>query len=68
MRDRVKHLETLVKDVLAPNSGEAKGNKEQGSGVVVMKEGESRYVGATHWAAILEDVCYLPLLTYALLV
>ncbi|TVY34249.1 Fusarisetin A cluster transcription factor [Lachnellula subtilissima] len=54
MRDRVRHLEGLVKGALAAvplseNEGEA-------SGQVLTDSDESRYVGSTHWAAILEDI------------
>jgi hypothetical protein len=53
MRDRVRHLEGLVKGALAAVPSEEEG---EASGQVLTNSEESRYVGATHWAAILEDV------------
>lgn len=64
MRERVRHLEGLVKGVIGDVDVEGKREEGQGRGesrgnvVVDERVGESTYVGATHWAAILEDVCF----------
>lgn len=68
MRDRVRHLEGLVKGAIVNGNmsgvsghGQGKGEEESRGRVVINeREGENTYVGATHWAAILEDVCFLP--------
>jgi hypothetical protein len=92
MRNRLKHLESLVKDVMtsqnpvqpAPLENTPHGTGTEGlrepqvpedlmnsrvsnspdnersspiSGQVLLGTNESTYVGATHWAAILDDVC-----------
>jgi hypothetical protein len=90
MQNRLKHLESLVKDVMTGQSppmqhvddtvrhrnesstmngpknsdvGQAPYHEEDSittssasSGQVLLGSNESTYVGATHWAAILEDV------------
>jgi hypothetical protein len=67
MQNRLKHLETLVKDVMAAQSPAAKraipSVSGPASGQVVQGMNEVTYVGATHWAAILDDVCF-PLLIW----
>lgn len=89
MQNRLKHLESLVKDAmggqvppatghLTPETSEMDENitlktsfsestdAEQVlgslSGQVVHGSSDSTYVGATHWAAILEDVRIPPLI------
>ena len=85
MHNRLKHLESLVKDVMtsqnpvqpAPLEDTPHGTGTEGScepqvsenlrssrvssppasGQVLLGTNESTYVGATHWAAILDDVC-----------
>jgi hypothetical protein len=90
MQNRLKHLESLVKDVMTgqsppmqhvddtahhrngsstmnspknPGVGQAPYHEKEviatssaSSGQVLLGSNESTYVGATHWAAILEDV------------
>lgn len=76
MQNRLKHLESLVKDVMSTeqspsmqhienhghNSNErstkiaAPAPATEPSGQVLLGSSESTYVGATHWAAILNDV------------
>ena len=91
MQNRLKHLESLVKDVMTGQSPSAQHDNDSepkrkgvstlattngraipgenvaevhdagpslaSTGQVLLGSGESTYVGATHWAAILEDVC-----------
>ncbi|TVY14500.1 Fusarisetin A cluster transcription factor fsa6 [Lachnellula arida] len=54
MRDRVRHLEGLVKGALA--AAPPSENEGEASGQVLTNSDESRYVGSTHWTAILEDI------------
>jgi hypothetical protein len=90
MQNRLKHLESLVKDVMTgqspsappidqnahnssrispsnslsiPGAGfvdyhqnDATATSAASAGKVLLGSSESTYVGATHWAAILEDV------------
>ncbi len=62
MQNRLKHLETLVKDVMAAHSPAAKltipSVSDPASGQVVQGMSKVTHVGATHWAAILDDVCF----------
>ncbi len=78
MQNRLKHLESLVKDVMSAgqsppmqhieshayhrngksNSDPATFPRAVSSGQVLLGANESTYVGATHWAAVLEDVSF----------
>ena len=92
MQNRLKHLESLVKDVMTvqnpsirnmdvPRHGigdsttnshsismidapdhdlEVVATTSTPSGQVLLGSSESTYVGATHWAAMLEDVRFFP--------
>jgi hypothetical protein len=78
MQNRLKHLESLVKDVMSTGQSPSMQQLENhahhsngkslpnaatvpaavSSGQVLLGATESTYVGATHWAAILEDVSF----------
>lgn len=73
MKDRLKHLETLVKGAMASQDGPENQSSSSmavdetdsqyesplnisGSGRLLQGPTDPTYVGATHWAAILDDV------------
>ena len=43
-------------EVIEPLAAACPSHSSSTSGQVLLKPGESTYIGATHWAAILEDV------------
>jgi len=53
LQTRLRHLESLVKDAMAPKPTQ---DSFYSTGSVVQNVKETAYVGATHWAAILDDV------------
>lgn len=60
MQNRLKNLESLVRDAMAtlPTVTENMGRKaDLSNGQIIQGTKETTYIGATHWAAILGDVC-----------